>query len=352
MGAKDLVGMLLKRNVEQSEIFTSPDAALWRKKYRVDHPTEIAAFKCMDGRLTLPVITETPPGIIQPFRNLGGEFDLGWPFLGSLVMDWVEYSVSRSRLVMPLITYHWSKGDTHRGCKGFNYDTKAAIQFTHSLRGQFERLLGENHRIVYPIQVGIETDEDALVFHGHEGATVDLASLQTDIADEQLQGLLATLFPDMNRQFINDLLPLLRGNLNHIWDIRNQNRPVSEIGHQEQVLAFGRGFDWLHWPNKALIVGPYAPDISRPVAVAAGLLLSNIREGRVPERDGVVLIVSAVYRQEAGPEKKFAEEKSRSLTRIAQEVIHEKVPELERYMSVLVGVTNLNTREFSRIDQN
>ena len=27
--------------------------------------------------------------------------------------------------------------------------------------------------------------------------------------------------------------------------------------HQEQVLAVGRGFDWLHIPNKALIVGPY-----------------------------------------------------------------------------------------------
>jgi hypothetical protein len=26
---------------------------------------------------------------------------------------------------------------------------------------------------------------------------------------------------------------------------------------QEQVLAVGRGFDWLHIPNKALIVGPY-----------------------------------------------------------------------------------------------
>ena len=26
---------------------------------------------------------------------------------------------------------------------------------------------------------------------------------------------------------------------------------------QEQILAVGRGFDWLHIPNKALIVGPY-----------------------------------------------------------------------------------------------
>ena len=31
----------------------------------------------------------------------------------------------------------------------------------------------------------------------------------------------------------------------------------AKLTFQEQVLAVGRGFDWLHLPNKALIVGPY-----------------------------------------------------------------------------------------------
>src|SRR3989344_9610706 len=37
-----------------------------RRIHRKRHPTEIAALKCMDGRLHLPKMTETPPGIIPP----------------------------------------------------------------------------------------------------------------------------------------------------------------------------------------------------------------------------------------------------------------------------------------------
>ena len=72
---------------------------------------------------------------------------------------------------------------------------------------------------------------------------------------------------------------------------------------QEQILAVGRGFDWLHIPNKALIVGPYrfasrfrhtgflssfrltAPsyNLGDPIATAGSLLLSNLRDGRIPK---------------------------------------------------------------------
>ena len=45
-----------------------------RKRYLARFPTAIAVMKCMDGRINLPVSTGTPPGIIQPFRNLGGFF--------------------------------------------------------------------------------------------------------------------------------------------------------------------------------------------------------------------------------------------------------------------------------------
>ena len=47
----------------------------------------------MDGRLNLALMTETPPGIVQPFRNIGGKFDLGWPYFGILMREWVDYAV-------------------------------------------------------------------------------------------------------------------------------------------------------------------------------------------------------------------------------------------------------------------
>ncbi|NWF73057.1 MAG: hypothetical protein HXY51_08495, partial [Nitrospirae bacterium] len=48
------------------------------------------ALKCMDGRLNLSVATNTPPGIIEPIRNLGGRFDLGWPHFGEVITEQVQ----------------------------------------------------------------------------------------------------------------------------------------------------------------------------------------------------------------------------------------------------------------------
>lgn len=58
--------------------FRSPEAWLARERYLSEHPTAIAVLKCMDGRINIPVVTNTPIGILMPFRNLGGMFDLGW----------------------------------------------------------------------------------------------------------------------------------------------------------------------------------------------------------------------------------------------------------------------------------
>ena len=65
--------------------FRSPEAWLARERYLSEHPTAIAALKCMDGRINIPVATNTPTGILMPFRNLGGMFDLGWPHLGEVL---------------------------------------------------------------------------------------------------------------------------------------------------------------------------------------------------------------------------------------------------------------------------
>lgn len=54
------------------ETFRSPEAWLGRQRYLAEHPTAIAVLKCMDGRINIPVATNTPAGILMPFRNLGG----------------------------------------------------------------------------------------------------------------------------------------------------------------------------------------------------------------------------------------------------------------------------------------
>jgi len=63
----------------------------------------------MDGRINIPVATNTPTGILMPFRNLGGMFDLGWPHLGEVLSHYVLRMTSAGRRVLVLITYHWPK---------------------------------------------------------------------------------------------------------------------------------------------------------------------------------------------------------------------------------------------------
>lgn len=338
-----IISFLLEHNKRQSEIFCSPDAALSRRQYRALHPTEIAALKCMDGRLNLAIQTQTPPGIIQPFRNIGGKFDIGWPYFGEIMSGWVNYIISKGRSGVILVTYHWSKGDQHRGCRGFNYDAKESQLYTHDLKNQIERVFGSEHKVIYPIQVGIETDDEALTLHGQNGLTLNLAE-ELSLPADDLRQRVEKLYPDMNRQMVADLMPLLLGNQRHVIKIKNSRRPLTKTEHMEQVLVVGRGMDWLHLPNKALIVGPYSYNLREPIVAAAGILLDNMKKGRVPEADGVVLLTSAAYREDAGFEKLRAIEKARSFADFAVAAIHEALPEIKPHLRLLMGIVDLNTR--------
>lgn len=338
-----IITFLLEHNKRQSELFCSPDAALARRQYRATHPTEIAALKCMDGRLNLAVQTQTPPGIIQPFRNIGGMFDIGWPYFGEIASGWVNYAISKGRSGVILVTYHYSKGDAHRGCRGFNYDTEAAKAYTRDLSNQIERVFGTEHKVIYPIQVGIETDDEALIVHGKNGETLNLAE-EPAATEDALRQRVEKLYPDMGKQMAVDIVPLFLGNQRHIAAIRASNRPVVNTEHREQVLVVGRGMDWLHLPNKALIVGPYSYNLREPIVAAAGILLDNIKKGRVPEQDGLVLLTSAAYREDAGFEKLRAIEKARSFADFALDAIYEAVPEIKPHLYLLASIVDLNTR--------
>ena len=107
----------------------------------------------------------------------------------------------------------------------------------------------------------------------------------------------------------------------------------------------------MHLPNKAIIVGPYSFELGEPITLAAKLLLENIKSKRIPANEGVVLITSALFGDEADLDYKQAKVKSNSLAQFALKVIHEKVPELEKYMKSgpLIGIVSYNTRKFQQI---
>lgn len=338
----DLVTFILDRNQTQSDEFCGSGSQLERRLYRAQHPSEIIALKCMDGRLNLAVMTNTPPGITKPYRNIGGKFDLGWPFFGRLMLEDIEYAVSKGRSTIVLSTYHFSKGDEYRGCAGYTYDTAAARAGAIRLGDQFKNAFGGNYVAMYPIVVGIETDEGGLVFH--EGkATFDIAE-NVDASMEEIQNRLHTMYPEMSERIVEDLLPLIAGNRKYVKEVRAQNRPTVDMEHKEQIIAVGRGFDWLHLPNRALIIGPYDPRWEEAVAVAGTIVLGNMEAKRIPETDGALLLLSAPFRT-VGADAGVAKEKALFLEREAKRVLEEKVPAIMPKLKVLAGTVDMNTRQ-------
>lgn len=329
--------------------FRSPEAWLARERYLAEHPTAIAVLKCMDGRINIPVATNTPVGILMPFRNLGGMFDLGWPHLGEVLAHHVQRMVGAGRRVLFLITYHFSRGDPRRGCAGFDYDTAAAFAHTCAIRGQLEYIFGAGHGTVYPLVCGFETDEDALVLHGRDGGTLELAAL-SPAARDTLEPRLAALLPDLPAQMRADLLPLLNGNLDRIAAVREQARRherTLDIEHREWMICLGRGFDFLHTPNVALIIGPYSPNLAEPIQRAAGIIAANMRAGRVPD-DGFLLLASVPY-DEIGVDRARAELKSAFLARFAADVIARESPALAGRMHVRTAVLDWRSRRLETV---
>jgi hypothetical protein len=335
---------------KHGENFRSPEAWLARQRYLAEHPTAIAVLKCMDGRINIPVATNTPAGILMPFRNLGGMFDLGWPHLGEVLAHHVLRMTGTGRRVLFLITYHWSKGDPARGCAGFNFDTEAAIAHTRAIRRQVEHVFGNAHGTVYPLVCGFETDEDALVLHGTNGDLLDLGDFSATKA-ATLEPRLAALLPDMPAQMRADLLPLLHGNLEHIEQVREEARRrerLLDVEHREWMICLGRGFDFLHTPNQALIIGPYSPDLADPLRKAASIIQGNMRAGRIPD-DGFLLLTSVPY-DEIGVDRARAELKSRFLSGFATEVLRQEFSDLAQKMTKYTAVLDWRSRNLEQIE--
>ena len=339
------IKLLVDLNAKHSEIYTSHK--LERDLYLAKHPTNVVAFKCMDGRLHLPTITHTPLGIIRPYRNIGGKFNLGWPLLNISFDKSVMQAVQRGNRTLVLVTYHFSEGDTHRGCAGFKYDCAESKRFTANFRDQIRKTYGKDDQVVFPILLGVETDKDALILHGDNEEIFDLGKIKEEEKNvESLTAIVRRLYPNMPERIILDLLPLLEGNLQHIDETKGK-KPETELVHGEWVLAVGKGFDWLHTPNMALIVGPYDPNLGEPIKVAAGIIKSNWEAGRIEK--GFVILASAVYVDAA--EKKRTEERAIFMKKLSEDIVKQNYPEMVEHMSSVAVVVDYNTMKMEIVEQ-
>lgn len=219
-------------------------------------------------------------------------------------------------------------------------------------------------RPVHAVTLGLETDEEALIFHGSNGrefnvaefkvaACVDKEAMSED-ATKQIVERLQSLYPDMKGEMLRDLIPLVVGNICHIQKIRTSGRPPVELEHRENCICAGRGFASLHLPNKALIVGPYSHEWPSAVKTAGTIVAGNLRDARISSDNGILLLVAALYleEEEGAFGWKLKEEKVRYLLREAERSLKEGVPELTPQLSVLAGVVDANTRKFHPLPPN
>jgi hypothetical protein len=347
---------LLNHNRQQSDFFLSPDEVARRELYKSLHPTKVKVKKCMDGRVNVPAMTdrEIPMGIISPYRNMGGKFRIGSPSYAHYVRNFYDYTLNAMKEGkcpggLVIVTYHYSAGDHHRGCKGFGYDTDAARTYTAKLRDDCDYAYGSFHEVVHTIQMGIETDKEGFVFHGDVDGTLSIAD-SLDLSEAELRAKMRALYPNMKEGIFNDLMPFAIGNQRHVRKVIDANRPVIQLEHREQIIGIGRGFDPLHLINKALIVGPFSETWADEVAVAASIVLSNFKEGRIPVEEGAVLLVSAPYR-EYGVDQRIAHAKALDMAKTGWNSILKRVPELLEFnLELVVGTLDRKTMRYDRIE--
>lgn len=331
-----LIEQILDINRQRSQEFR--DTVDKRRKYRREHPTEIAATLCMDGRVNLSFVCRIPFGIIYPFRNIGGKYDLGWPLMRASLDEWEKYSYQKRHSALLVITYHWSEGDMQRGCAGFEHDKKEAIKHMLKLKEQVDMCYPNR---IHTLLVGIETDSEAVVVHGEGDQNIDMRGLAFEATAASLRELLGAVLPSCPQNVREDIIPLLLGNARHVLDVRNENRRLDDFKHCERILAIGQGFDWLVNRNFALIIGPCDPVLSDSITTAANIIRTSWKEGRIPHSG--VLFVSTPYRN---PEDCLgAIEQSKYLAALAEVCIREKLPDMDNFFHPLICVMDYNTRE-------
>lgn len=339
-----LLTEIITLNSRRSEEFCTPTARDARTLYSSQYPTKMLVFKCMDGRINLPLITGVPMGRLHPFRHIGGKFVLGDPYLGRLVLDAKEEAIHQGRPTLAICTYHFSKGSEHRGCAGHEYSTESARNGAFALKQEFEEVFGTNNPAISAIVIGIETDEDALIFCSTENPELEM-SKYSKATDDELRALLFSLYPNLTEQMVNDLLPLALGNRDHLTKNQTHKRSITELAHNENIICVGRGFDWLHLPNRALIIGPYGHFENtwrEAVVIAGNIVLNNFKSSEDLHKNGSLLLISAPYK--SMEERGLAIAKAKYFANVAKSALKPIADELS--LETLVGVTDMETLKY------
>jgi len=345
------IAWLLSLNKQHSNEFIRTRLA--RQLYRERFKTEVIAFKCSDGRVFVSLATGMPLGIVRPYRNVSGHFDLGWPLLGKKLRDRIDHGISNGRKSLILITYHYSKSDKNLGCAGFECDHEAAFVFSLKFHKQVNRFFGQNNQVVFPVVIGFETDTQSLIFHPQNPSGKDAVECSDSLSEdkEKLLEIIHGLYPDMDKEVKKDLMRLMEGNIAHLRGIKAKGKRSFKTYHKEWVVGIGEGFTWMNEQNTALIIGPYDPDLSKPIVKAIDIIKKNMLAGQI--NDDSFLVLSSAQFKEEGVDKNRACEEANFLCSYTKEIIKNNYPYLidkARFLTVIIDERTRLLEQISGFD--
>jgi len=354
---KTLVQEVISINRRCSALFDSANAKSDRLFYRAKEKYFKMWAVCMDSRVDVPKVTKVPIGVGKHFRNLGARFNLEWEKFDEAVFRcYMHHLKEEGKGSMAMLNYHKSKGSKMRGCKGFNFDEKAAFEAMHVLLEQFKRVYGDNTESMIPLICCLETDEDALSFHGDKGEILDMAAIElgTFCSEEELKRHLQSefrrIYPKKPGGALADLCFMAQKNLEHIDEVRRTHRPIADLDHKERVVVVGRGADSIYEPNLALIVGMYSDEPEEAIREAIGVVQENLNKGRINKEDGFVFMATAAYGNENGLTFARARERALGYRKLGLKIIQDHYSDMLEYMHPLTTVTSLDNRMFKIIE--
>lgn len=311
---------------------------------------KIIAFKCSDGRAHASSYFGLPEGLILPFRNIGGRFDLEnwWHLNTSFLAEtkrWLEYVNE----FLVLTTYHYSEGHPDLCCAGFDNDTQKAMEASIALRDQFLKLFPKKQTClfhIHPILCGFETDLERVIFHNEHGDKFDpIGYLNAD--DQEITSVIDRMFKKESIKIKDAIERLIMRNIPHIKQVMARNKPLVDLGHRECILGVGKGFWYMNRPNKAIIVGPYDPKLEERIAVAAHVVDENLKKGLI--KHGVVLITSTLADSDNACDIYPARARVLSMQKTALNVIGESYPHLLDKVLSMPVVVNRETMKFTEV---
>jgi hypothetical protein len=348
---QSLLQELQALNDRNWRIFCDAGVRAARQRFRAQYPINVVCFKCMDGRINLARMTNTPMGLIYPFRNLGGVFSVGWPLLSDQLCTIVQNSIADGRTNLLFVTYHYSRSKKEWGCLGMDYSIEKgkenAIRFVHEL----EKVFGSGHEQVDIVMLGIETDDDELIFHGRDEQKSFSTPKLMEGGQDSAVGLLRELYPDMAPKTVAYILQLVEGNFAHIGELHRNPREPASLHHTERILALGPScFDWIHLPGFAVIVNTNDPMLDVATGKAAGIIIQNRNEGRIPQ-DNALLLAAVGYREQ-GFHYNAAKEQAAYLGRTGMEFVRRFHRESDGFFHPVVSVVDMYRRKLEILSVN